>query len=218
MYPCDLNSNQKQPTYEATIPPSTVQPPPGFNFVWNSTYAPTRNCKPAHATETRMHSCTPASPKLHRAPDGYYQCTPGQFAFAAHQLLQKVDIDMDNIKEWAIMDSGATSHFLVTDVHVANVSPAIKPLNVQIPNGEMVSTTHTCELDLPKLPPAARQGHILPGIASHSLHSEVRLCNAGCKVSFTMIECIVEYRERIVLKGRKCTRTGLWTVPLKDRP
>ena len=42
----------------------------------------------------------------------------------------------------------------------------------------------------------------------------VKLCNAGCEVIFTKVGCIVKYRGHTVLKGHKCTRTGLWMVPL----
>jgi len=33
---------------------------------------------------------------------------------------------------------------------------------------------------------------------------------------FTKIDVTVKYRGRVVLTGRKCTRTGLWMVPLHD--
>ncbi len=71
-------------------------------------------------------------------------------------------------------------------------------------------------LDLPKLPAAARLAHIIPGLATHSLISTTKLCNAGCEVKFTKIGCFVTYNGRTVLCGRKCTRTGLWMVPLSE--
>ena len=51
---------------------------------------------------------------------------------------------------------------------------------------------------------------------SHALISVVKLCNAGCTVIFTKINCIVTYRGRIVLEGLKCNRTGLWMIPLSQ--
>ena len=33
---------------------------------------------------------------------------------------------------------------------------------------------------------------------------------------FTKIDVTVKYRGRVVITGRKCTRTGLWMVPLQD--
>ena len=77
-----------------------------------------------------------------------------------------------------------------------------------------VTSTHRCLLDLPQLPTRARIGLVIPGLASHSLVSVVTLCNAGCEVTFTKIGVTVRYNGKIVLRGNKCTRTGLWMVPI----
>ena len=140
-----------------------------------------------------------------------------RFQYAANALLHTVDINMENIKEWAILDSGATSHFLVTEAPTSEMTIATMLIRVTIPDGSQVQSTHTCKLAIPELPDVARIGHIIPGLASHSLLSVVKLCNAGCEVSFSKIECIVKYRGRIVLKGHKCSKTGLWMVPLDTR-
>jgi hypothetical protein len=110
---------------------------------------------------------------------------PPNFALATASLLQTVNIDMTPIKAWAILDSGATSNFLTTNAPVTNVQPANKPLVVQLPNGAQVQSTHTCLLNLSMLPAAARQAHIIPRLASHSLISVITLTNARCKVHFT---------------------------------
>jgi hypothetical protein len=39
-------------------------------------------------------------------------------------LLCTVNIDMDTINNWAILDSGARSIFLTTGAHVTNIQPA----------------------------------------------------------------------------------------------
>ena len=124
---------------------------------------------------------------------------------------------MENIKEWAILDSGATSHFLVTEAPTSEMTIATMPIRVTIPDGSQVQSMHTCKLAIPELPDVARIGHIIPDLASHYLLSVVKLCNVGCKVSFSKIECIVKYRRPIVLKGHKCSKTGLWMVPLDTR-
>ena len=74
------------------------------------------------------------------------------FAYAAEKLLKTVDIDVENIKEWAILDSGATSHFLVVDAPVNDVMTADNPINVKQPDGACVASTHTCSLRIPNLP------------------------------------------------------------------
>ena len=120
----------------------------------------------------------------------------------------------DTINAWAIADSGATSHFLVTTAPTINKTTATCPLSVKLPDGAIIKSTHTCDLNLPQLPGTARTGHIIPGLANHSLISVVTLCNAGCQVIFEKTACIVKYDGKTILCGTKCKRTGLWMLPL----
>jgi hypothetical protein len=123
-------------------------------------------------------------------------------------------LDIDAVKNWAILDSGATSHFLTSLAPATNITPTTNPIVARLPNGERVTSTHTCTLDIPALPAAARLAHIIPNLASHSLISVVTLCNAGCDITFGKIGCTISYRGRTVLCANKCTRTGLWMIPL----
>ena len=99
--------------------------------------------------------------------------------------LSTVDINLKNIKEWAILDSGAISHFLVVGATVTNKQVAVTPISVTLPDGDQVLYTHIGDLDMPQLPKSAREFHIIPDLASYSLISVVKLCEAGCEVSFT---------------------------------
>ena len=89
---------------------------------------------------------------------------------------------------------------------------------MKLPDGARVSSTHTCTLSIPDLPDKARIAHIIPGLAAHYLLSIIQLYNAGCEVSITKIACTGRYRGRLILQGQKCSRTGLWMVPLDTRP
>ncbi|KAL3773260.1 hypothetical protein ACHAW5_002424 [Stephanodiscus triporus] len=40
------------------------------------------------------------------------------------------------------------------------------------------------------------------------------MCNAGCEVNFTKIGCTVKYHGCTIICGQKCTKTGLWMLPL----
>ena len=166
--------------------------------------------------KTNTLSLDPTSKTPVVVPDNKTMSTiqKSRCAEAANSLLSTINIDSKNIHEWAILDSGATSHFLVTKAPTRDRQIATSPLTVRLPDGAQVASTHTCTLDIPQLPQQARLGHMIPGLASHSLLSVVRLCNAGCEVTFTKIECIVKHRGRVVLRGKKCTRTGLWMVPV----
>ena len=123
---------------------------------------------------------------------------------------------MKNVQEWAILDSGATSHFLVSAAPKSNVQAAVKPLTVKLPDGAYIKLIAISTISLPNLPEKAREAHIIQGLAHHSLLSIVDLCNAECEVIFTKIGCTVKYRGRIVLQGAKCTKSGLWMVPIGE--
>ena len=138
------------------------------------------------------------------------------YAFAAASLLKTITTDAETIKRWAILDSGATGHFLTTDAPALDITPTMTPITARLPNGDRVQSTHTCTLDLPSLPVNARAAHIIPVLASHSLISAVTLCNAGCNVNFTKIGCTISYRGRTLVCGHKCMRTGLWMIPLSE--
>ena len=126
-----------------------------------------------------------------------------------------INVNSSNIHTWAILDSGATSHFLVTMATKSRVSPTNDPLRVSLPNGDQVQSTHTCILALPQLPAKARFEHIVPGLAEYSLLSVVKICDAGCDITFTKINCTVRYRERFVMIGSNDTNTGLWMLLLE---
>ena len=121
---------------------------------------------------------------------------------------------MNAVKNWAILDSGATSHFLTLAAPTTNITPTTKPIVAQLPNGDRATSTHTCTLDIPMLPSVACIAHIIPHLASHSFILVVMLCNAGSDIAFTKIGCTISYRGHPVLCTNKCTRTGLWMIPL----
>jgi hypothetical protein len=108
------------------------------------------------------------------------------------------------------------SHFLTTNTPATNICAATVPLVSRLPNGERVQSMHTCTLDLSELPAAARNAHIIPGLALHSLLSIITMCYAGCTITFTKIGYSIVYRGRTIVCGHKCTRTGLWMVPLQQ--
>jgi hypothetical protein len=138
------------------------------------------------------------------------------YALAASILLKTINVNAATIKLWAILDSEATSHFLTTDAPATNIVIAAVPLIAHLLNGDKVQSTYTCTLNLPDLPAGTQAAHVIPGQASHWLLSIVTLCNAGCTVTFTKINCTIIYRGRTIICGNKCTRMGLWMVPLMN--
>ena len=125
-----------------------------------------------------------------------------------NSLTSTIDTNLANIREWAILDSGASSHFLQINAPLLQKRKTKKPIIVTVANGEKASSTHEGFLDVPGLPAAARNAHVIPGI-KHSLLSIVQLSNAGCEVKFHKwgIDVEVRYRGKTVLRGRKIQLT-----------
>ena len=106
---------------------------------------------------------------------------------------------------------------LMKGAHTFSSIPTKDPISVTLPDGNKVSSTHKCVLDLPWLPKQAREGHVVPGLTSHSLMSVVTLCNAGCEVTFTKTDVKIRCKGKIILTGYKRNRTGLWMLSLKKK-
>jgi hypothetical protein len=141
--------------------------------------------------------------------------TPTQnYAFAASILLKTINVNAATIKQLAILDSRAMSHFLSTNAPATNIVLAAVPLIAHLPNGDNVQSTHTCTLNLPDIPAGTQAAHVIPGLASHALLSIITMCNAGCMVIITKINCTISYHGQTIICGNKCTRMGLWMVPL----
>ena len=119
--------------------------------------------------------------------------------------------------ELAISDSGATGHFLVEGAPAVNVVPATNPIHILLPNGKRITSTHTCNLDIPWLPAYMTEAHIVPGLSHSSLISTRKFCDAGCKVVFDASECRVYYNNSVVLVGDRDPKTKLWRLPINPR-
>jgi hypothetical protein len=102
----------------------------------------------------------------------------------------------------ARLDSGCTAYFLLANAKRKNKVLAETPLEVPLPNGTTIASIHTATLNMPSLPHAARQAHILPGLAQHSLLSVGQICDSGCAVTFTVTKVTVTNNgESTILTG-----------------
>jgi len=116
--------------------------------------------------------------------------------------------------EWAISDSGATGHFIVEGAPIVNRKIAQFPIAIKLPDGKIIKSTHTGNLDIPWLPTTMTECHVVPGLAHSSLISTRKFCDAGCKVSFDEDECRVYFKGKLVLTGDRDPVTTLWRLPL----
>jgi hypothetical protein len=115
----------------------------------------------------------------------------------------------------ALLDSGCTPHFLLADAKCTEKVLAETPLEVCITNGATIATSHTVTLNMPPLPHAARQAHILPGSVQHSLLFVGKMCDSGFAVTLTATKVTVTNGESKILTGQCDKESGMWRVPLK---
>ncbi|KAL7464463.1 hypothetical protein ACHAXS_004797 [Conticribra weissflogii] len=87
-------------------------------------------------------------------------------------------------KEWGIGDAGATGSFLLPGAPIINLRKAEKPLQIHLPDGGQIFSTHKSNLDIPWLPKEATRAYIAPGLAHTLLILIKQLCNNGCKVVY----------------------------------
>jgi hypothetical protein len=119
--------------------------------------------------------------------------------------------------ETEIMDSGCTSNFLSAAAPCSEKQAAHVPLNVNMPNGTTIQSSHTCNLLLRGLLPQARQAHNLPGLVYNSLISVGQLCDNGCSVNFTHDQVTVTKNKECVMRGSRDPKSRLWRVDLKQK-
>ena len=119
--------------------------------------------------------------------------------------------------EYGLSDSGATSHFIVEGAPVINVNRTDDPISIKLPDGSIIKSTHTCNLNIPWLPSQMTEAHVVPGLEHSSLISTKKFCDHGCKVVFDELECRVYHQGKLVLTGGRAKSTGMWKLPINPR-
>jgi hypothetical protein len=119
--------------------------------------------------------------------------------------------------EIAIVDSRYTGHFLLVNAPCLNKVKSRTPLTVRPPNGAIMESSHTAELDIPELNAAASKANVSPGISNHSLLSVGQLCDEGYIVNFKQASVtICDSENSQILSGPWDLDTGLWRINLKQ--
>jgi hypothetical protein len=101
-----------------------------------------------------------------------------------------------------IADTRATSIFVMAGTPKNNICSATDPLTRNIPNGEIVSSTHICNIVIPGLL-MILTGHIVPGLSMASLMGIRDLCKAA--------KCEVKYQNKVISTGIKDPTINLWS-------
>jgi hypothetical protein len=90
------------------------------------------------------------------------------------------------------------------------------PLTVRLPNGATMDSSHTAELDIPKLNAATSKAHVFHAMANHSLLSVGKLCYEGYIFTFKQAAVtICNSGISQILSGPRDVTTGLWRINLK---
>jgi hypothetical protein len=118
----------------------------------------------------------------------------------------------------ALLDSGCTSHFLLANAKCSDKKSTTTPLAVRLPNDDTITSTHTATLNMPSLPHAERQAHILPVLDQHLLLSVEKMCDSGCSVTFTASNVTVTNGESTILTDIREKDYSLWCAPLERAP
>jgi hypothetical protein len=117
-----------------------------------------------------------------------------------------------------IADTGTTGHFLKTDAPCINKRKANPSIAVLQPDGSPMYSTHEADLDIPGLPPEARNAHLLPSLEAASLISIGQLCDSGCVATFTATTVSIDLNGVSVLTGTRSPVTRLWSLDFPVTP
>ena len=164
-FTCLNNCSNPTPIYSHT-------PPPGFKIC---------DCTYSTYGKQALHSYAERHQK---------QSHKSRYALAARQLLANIgvptyhpppkslvstiDTNLANIKNWAILDSGASSHFLQVEAPVLETRETANPIQVTVANGEKVSSTHEGLIDVPDLPARTPRYQALPIVNSTTMQCRMQ--------------------------------------------
>ena len=114
-------------------------------------------------------------------------------------------------------DTGASNHYWrQKDTEILNKLTKKPGPSVQLPNSEIIHTTATGVVPLSKaLSEAARNTMILPKLTSASLISLGQLCDDNCDIILNKNEMCAYKNNKIILKGYRNHKDGLWDIPIK---
>ena len=112
--------------------------------------------------------------------------------------------------------TGATNHYwMQKDKWILKHTTKIDGPSVQLPDGQVISTSHKGELPLPScLSSKAKTTMILPKLKSSNLISLGQLCDDGCSIILNEKEMLATKNNAVVLKGYRNRSDGLWDIPI----
>ena len=122
---------------------------------------------------------------------------------------------MDNL---AVADTSMTGHYLTLDLPCDNKQQAVHPLPIQMPNGEIITSSHTSLLSHQDLPIKSCKAHLFPGL-DKALLSIGTLCNRGCEATYNYKSVLILNKGigKVIMKGTRHPGTNLYMLNLTQR-
>jgi hypothetical protein len=121
-----------------------------------------------------------------------------------------------SVNSSCIPDTGCTDHYIQSCTPVQNKRVAVTPINVVLPDGTIMTSSHVATLDITGLPKEATECHIFPTLLTGSLLSIGKLCDFGCEATFSASEVTIKLNNKIIMTGTRTGKTGLWEIPLQS--
>ena len=100
---------------------------------------------------------------------------------------------------------------------MTNIEKIFDGPDIHLPNKQHLKISHQGNLPLHNnLPPAATKAFILPALKNESLLSVGQLCDNNCTVEFGKFFCDIKHKNKIILKGKRNFRYGLYDINLPN--
>jgi hypothetical protein len=97
-----------------------------------------------------------------------------------------------------------------------NLQPTTTPIDISLPDGSVITSTHTATLRLPGIPIECCVAHIFPDLVT-SLLSISLFADAGLQTTYVSDEVVISENDITLLSGMRDPATGLWMIDL-DQP
>lgn len=135
--------------------------------------------------------------------DNYYSILDEEDEDEEYKILQpNTSYFTIPIKE-VIADAGCMTTLVIPGAPVVNIRKIKNSLKITNPNGQMMQSTHECNLDLPWLPEAMPKAHIVPGLKCMSLLSMKTLVDTGCTIKYNRHWVRIYFRKQLILQGKR---------------
>ena len=94
--------------------------------------------------------------------------------------------------------------------------PTNDGINVKLPDGSTITSTHTALLAIPQLPMAAQRAHIFPALKNKALISIAQLCDHDYVALFNKTSVYILKDDQIIMHGNRHPHTGLYMINLRQ--